>query len=211
MNRSDYYEDLKILARQVRAENGLHSPRVTRTDLRRIYSKCGIQIDLWPYKFRNLRGALFCDELGTTVVLAKGLPEDPMVFTMAHELKHYLKDRELGLSYCDLSNADKPLEVGAEVFAAEFLFPDADFVAHLNAMGVGTGKCIPQTLVHLKRDTRTTLSYAGLAIKAERLGFAARDTVTAFKGWKKLEAQLYGVPPWKAKAAASRNGKRQRN
>jgi len=208
VNRFDYYEDLKILAGQVRAENGLQSPRVTRTDLRRIYSKCGIQIDLWPYKFKNLRGAFFCDELGMTVMLAKGLPEDPMVFTMAHELKHYFKDRELGLSYCDLSNEDKPLEVGAEVFAAEFLFPDADFIAHLNAMGVGVGKCTPATLAHLKHQTRTTLSYAGLAIKAERLGFAPRDTVTTFKGWKKLEEQLFGVPPWKARLAS--RGRRRR-
>ena len=208
MNRSDYYEELKILAGQVRAENGLHSPRVTRTDLRKIYAKCGIKIDLWPYKFRNLRGALFCDDLGTTVVLAKGLPEDPMVFTMAHELKHYLKDRELGLSYCDLSNEDKPLEVGAEIFAAEFLYPDADFIAHLTAMGVGVGRCAPETLVHLKRDTRTTLSYAGLAIKAERLGFAQRDTVTAFKGWKKLEEHLYGVPFWKARLGSGRSARR---
>jgi hypothetical protein len=199
-----YYEDLKILAGQIRVENGLHSSRVTRTDLRRIYSKCGIQIDLWPYKFRSLRGAFFCDEIGMTVMLAKGLPEDPMVFTMAHELKHYFKDRELGLSYCDLSNEHKPLEVGAEVFAAEFLFPDSDFIAHLNDMGVGVGKCTQETLVHLKRDTRTTLSYAGLSIKAERLGFAPRDSVTPFKGWKKLEEQLYGVPPWKARAASRR-------
>ena len=208
MNRSNYYEDLKILARQVRAENGLNSPRVTRTDLRRIYSKCDIQIDLWPYKFKNLRGAFFCDELGMTVMLAKDLPEDPKVFTMAHELKHYFKDRELGLSYCDLSNEDKPLEVGAEVFAAELLFPEADFIAHLNAMGIRVGKCSPATLVHLKHQTRTTLSYAGLAIKAERLDFAPRDTVTAFKGWKKLEEQLYGVAPWKARLAS--DGRRSR-
>lgn len=208
MNSAGYYEDLKILARQIRAENGLNSPRVTRTDLRKIYSKCGIQIDLWPYKFKNLRGAFFCDELGMTVMLAKGLPEDPQAFTMAHELKHYFKDRELGLSYCDLSNEDKPLEVGAEVFAAELLFPEANFIAHMNAMGIGRGNCSPETLVHLKHKTRTTLSYAGLAIKTERLGFAPRDTVTAFKGWKKLEEQLYGVPPWRAKAA-SRRGRRR--
>lgn len=210
MNRNGYYEDLKTLAGQVRAEHGLQSPRVTRTDLRRIYSKCGIQVDLWPYKFKNLRGAFFCDELGMTVMLAKGLPEDPTVFTMAHELKHYFKDRDLGHSVCDLSNEDKPLEVGAEVFAAEFLFPDTDFIAHLKAMGVSVGKCSTETLVHLKRETRTTLSYAGMAIKAERLGFAPHDTVTAFKGWKKLEEQLYGVNPWKARAA-SRRGRHRPN
>jgi Zn-dependent peptidase ImmA (M78 family) len=201
VNTSSHYDDLKILAREIRADYGLDTPRVLRRDLRRIYSKCGITIDLWPYKLRNLRGAFFCDEFGMTVMLAKGLPEDPMVFTMAHELKHYYKDRELGLSYCDLSNENKPLEVGAEIFASEFLFPEADFITHMNRMGVGRGECIAETLVHLKRETRTTLSYAGLSIKAERLTFAARNTVTVFKGWRKLEVQLYGVPYYKIRAA----------
>jgi len=63
---------------------------VLRSDLRRIYRTEGIRIDLWPYKFKGLRGAYFNDELGPTVLLAKGLPQDPMVFTMAHELKHHV-------------------------------------------------------------------------------------------------------------------------
>ncbi|MGH9928959.1 MAG: ImmA/IrrE family metallo-endopeptidase [Pyrinomonadaceae bacterium] len=194
MNAPAYYEDLKKLAREVRAQNGLDTPRVLRRDLRKIYSKCGISIDLWPYRLRNLRGAFFSDDLGMTVMLAKGLPEDPMVFTMAHELKHYYRDRELGLSYCDLSNDQKPLEVGAEVFASEFLFPDGDFIKHMQQMGITCGLCTPETLVRLKHETRTTLSYAGLSIKAERLRFAASDSVTTFNGWRKLEDQMYGVP-----------------
>jgi hypothetical protein len=99
-----YYEDLKALARQVRAEHGLRSPRVLPRDLMKIYDQYGITIDLWPYRFRNLRGAFINDRLGMTVMLAKGLPQDPMVFTMAHELKHFFRDRDLGISYCDRSN-----------------------------------------------------------------------------------------------------------
>ena len=83
MNQRAYYEELKLLARQVRAENGLRSPRVLASDLRRIYDKYGITIDSWPYRLRNLRGAFISDHLGTTVMLASGLPQDPMVFTMA--------------------------------------------------------------------------------------------------------------------------------
>jgi Zn-dependent peptidase ImmA (M78 family) len=95
VNTQSYYEDLKQLAREVRAENGLTSPRVVASDLRRIYAKNGIEIDEWPYRFRNLRGAFINDDLGPTVMLAKGLPQDPMVFTMAHELKHFFRDRVL--------------------------------------------------------------------------------------------------------------------
>ena len=83
MNLHNYYEDLKLLARRVRAENGLSSPRVLPSDLRRIYAKHGIEVDEWPYRFRHLRGAFINDHLGTTVMLAKGLPRDPMAFTMA--------------------------------------------------------------------------------------------------------------------------------
>ena len=193
MNTQSYYEDLKALARQVRAENGLSSPRVLPGDLMRIYAKYEIVLDQWPYRFRNLRGAFINDDLGMTIMIAKGLPQDPMVFTMAHELKHFFRDRDLGISYCDQSNLNKALEIGAEIFAAEMLFPDRDFIAQMKMMGVRTNQCLPKTLISLKRKTGTTLSYAGLAIKAERLGFAPAHSVTTIKTWRRLEA-LYGPP-----------------
>jgi Zn-dependent peptidase ImmA (M78 family) len=191
VNRQAYYEELKSLARQVRAENGLRSPRVLASDLRRIYDRHGIVIDSWPYRLRHLRGAFISDSLGTTVMLASGLPQDPMVFTMAHELKHFFRDRDLGISYCDQSNLSKTVEIGAEIFAAELLFPDQDFIKHLRLLRVGRDQCLPRTIVQLKAKTRTTLSYAGLAIKAERLGFAPPSSLTRIKTWRKLEA-LYG-------------------
>ena len=193
MNAQKYYEDLKQLARQVRAENGLSSPRVLASDLMRIYAKYGIVIDEWPYRFRHLRGAFINDHLGMTVMVAKGLPRDPMVFTMAHELKHFFRDRDLGISYCDQSNLNKSLEIGAEIFAAELLFPDRDFVAHMRRMGIRGDQCLPKNLIQLKRQTGTTLSYAGLAIKAERLGFAPSHSLTTIKTWRRLEA-LYSAP-----------------
>ena len=188
MNTQSYYEDLKALARQVRAEHGLSSPRVLPSDLMRIYARYGIELDEWPYRFRNLRGAFIDDHLGTTVMIAKGLPQDPMVFTMAHELKHFFRDRDLGISYCDQSNLNRSLEVGAEIFAAELLFPDRDFIAQMKKMGVRTNQCLPKNLIRLKRQTGTTLSYAGLAIKAERLGFAPSHSLTTIKTWRRLEA-----------------------
>lgn len=191
MNQQAYYEDLKQLARQVRAEFGLHSPRVVERDLRRIYEQNGIAIDDWPYRLRNLRGAFIYDHLGATVMLATGLPQDPKVFTMAHELKHFYRDRHLGMSYCDQSNLSKTLEIGAEIFAAELLFPDKDFMTQMRLMRVGTNQCLPQTLVSLKQKTRTTLSYAGLAIKAERLGYAPPRSLTRIKTWRKFE-EIYG-------------------
>ena len=202
MNTQLYYEDLKLLARQVRAENGLSSPRVLPSDLMRIYAKHGIEVDEWPYRFRHLRGAFINDHLGTTVMLAKGLPQDPMVFTMAHELKHFFRDRDLGISYCDQSNLNKSLEIGAEIFAAELIFPDRDFVSYMTRMGIRGNLCLPKNLIQLKRQTGTTLSYAGLAIKAERLGFAPSHSLTTIKTWRRLEA-LHSPP------VAKRAGRRR--
>jgi Zn-dependent peptidase ImmA (M78 family) len=124
-------------------------------------------------------------------MLATGLPQDPMVFTMAHELKHFFRDRDLGISYCDQSNLSQTVEVGAEIFAAELIYPDQDFIKHMRVLRVGRDQCLPRTLVQLKLKTRTTLSYAGLAIKAERLGYAPPCSLTRIKTWRKLES-IYG-------------------
>ena len=186
MIRPDYY-DVKVLARQVRAENGLTSPRVSTTDLKRIYAKYDIQLDLWPYKLKNLRGAFVSDHYGTSVMLAQSLPQDPMAFTMAHELKHFLTDQDLQVSFCDLSNLNREIEIRAEVFAAEMLFPDQYFVEYMARTGIKRRQCTPETLVRLKQETRTTLSYAGLSIKAERLGYSLPGTVTKVKTWRALE------------------------
>lgn len=196
MNVKAYYDDLKQLARQVRAENGLTTPRVMPSDMRRIYFKHGIEVDLWPYRFKSLRGAFISDKLGTTVMLASGLPLDPLVFTMAHELKHFFRDRNLGISYCDQSNASKILEIGAEIFASELIFPDRDFLNSMDRIGIRENQCLPRTLVWLKRKTRTTLSYAGLAIKAERLRFAPIGTLTKVKTWRKLE-KMYALTSYR--------------
>lgn len=196
MNRYNYYENMKVLARDVRAEYSLNTVRVLRTDLRRIYSALGVRIDTWPHKFRQIRGAYFDDDLGPTVMLPKGLPAEPTVFSMAHELKHHLVDRAQGLSYCLAWNEGEPVEIGAEIFAAELIFPEHEFAALLDERRIGPGECTAETLVRLKHDSRTTLSYAGLVKRAEFLGFARRGSLIDVK-WKRLEENIYGEPVYK--------------
>jgi|CXWL01.1.fsa_nt_gi Zn-dependent peptidase ImmA (M78 family) len=130
-------------------------------------------------------------------MLARGLPEDPFIFTMAHELKHHLVDRDKALAaYCDPSNEDDLVEKGAEVFAAELIFPEGDFKLWLETTHVGKGECTPPNLVKMKHETRTTLSYAGLAKRAERLGYAPFGSLEKIR-WKKLEEEIYGEPTYK--------------
>jgi Zn-dependent peptidase ImmA (M78 family) len=196
VSRADYYRQMRCLAVEIRDRYGLKTPRVLKSDLRRIYNHQGIHIDLWPYKLKKLRGAYFSDESGASVMLAKGLPDDPMIFTMGHELKHHLVDRDSIVALCDPSNQSAEIEIGAEIFAAELIYPEQMFRDHLHAMGVSTGTCTPEQIVALKHDTKTTLSYTGLAKRAEFLGFAQEHSM-AKVAWKKLEENIYGVPLYK--------------
>lgn len=193
---------MKILAREVRAEFGLTTPRVLRSDLRRIYQKHGIKIDLWPpqaggpCKLRNIRGAYFNDEFGPCVMLDRRLPEDPRVFTMAHELKHHLLDKDWSVSYCGTDNEKTVGEISAEVFAAELIYPEGDFARDLEQRGIVLGQCKAIDIVHLKHDVQTTLSYTGLAKRAVFLNFTPMGIFDKVQ-WKKLEEQVYGVPFYK--------------
>jgi IrrE N-terminal-like domain len=156
----------------------------------------GVRIDLWPYPLRQLRGAYFNDAFGPTIMVAKGLPDEPAIFTMGHELKHHLVDGELVMNLCSESNVHEAIEIGAEVFAAELIFPEADFADCLHSNSVTTANFHPDHLVHLKRRTSTTLSFAGLVKRVEHLGFATPGSMKSVQ-WKKREEALYGEPVYK--------------
>lgn len=182
-----------MLAREQRKKYAISGPRVLRNDMRRIFREEGIRIDYWDRPMKKIRGAYFNDDIGATVMVLKSLPTDPCVFTLAHEFKHHLADRAVGLVMCESTPASEMIEIGAEVFAAEFLFPEECFKALMNQMEVGLLCCTAESLVRLKHDTKTTLSYTGLAKLAVRLGFASDGSLPK-TGWRKLEEQLYGVP-----------------
>jgi hypothetical protein len=171
-----------------------------------VYSSLDIRIDLWDHKFKELRGAYFNDDLGATVMIPKGLPAEPTVFSLGHELKHHLVDRELGAAYCYASNNSEPIEIGAEIFAAELIFPEQEFSDTLAAYDLINGQCTPEILVRLKRDTRTTLSFAGIAKRAEFLGFAPSGSLAKVR-WRVLEEQMYGEPVYKRVIAARQRSK----
>lgn len=202
MTASEYYEELKQLARKQRALFGLVSPKVTLTDLHKIYKHYGISCDLWPMSglsganLRSVRGAYFALEHGPCVLVSRQLPTAQRVYTMAHELKHHLTDSNQTIAFCHEANVPAQIEIGAEVFAAELIYPEADFSQDLKKEGVAYGTCTAEDLVHLKHRTNTTLSYTSLSKRAERLGFALPDTLPK-SGWMKLEEKLYGEPDYK--------------
>lgn len=190
------YENMRSLANDIRAQYGMSGARVIKSQIRRIYRDQGIHVDYWPNKLKHLRGAYFPNEGSPSVLVAKHLPVEQQIFTLAHELKHHLADREAAFSYCDPTNRDTVVEVSAEVFAAELIFPQALFAELLESAGVARGACSADDIVRLKVNSATTLSYQGLVKMAEFLRFAERGSFTKFQ-FRKRQEQMYGEPIYK--------------
>jgi len=195
---------MRELASQQRELFKVDGARVLKSDLRKMLKHHGVQVDLWPMpglkarkSLKNLRGAYINHlECGPCVMISRDLPDEPQVFTMAHELKHHLADREQITAFCHEANTSDMVEIGAEVFAAELIYPEQLFKDGLTGMGVELGGLIPRNIVDLKRESRTTLSYAGMAKRATFLGYADAESLKGIQ-WKKLEESIYGEPAYK--------------
>lgn len=191
------YEAARLLAYETREQHGLSGPFVKLSQIKAIYKKLGIKVVYWPHKFSVLRGIYINDDLGPTVMVSKNLPDDPKIFTLGHELKHHLVDNGV----CSTTDDDTTLrEVSAEVFAAELLLPEPLFIEGLAELGVTPGGNtideVKRAIVTFKKNTGTTLSYAGLAKRADRLGYVQSGALFG-TSWVKLEEQIFGVPFYK--------------
>lgn len=192
MTPSEHYREARLKANEIRASYNLSTPRVMVSDLTRIYREEGVGRPYYNPNFRGTRfkGAYFRDDIGVTVMINKKLigQIDPKVFTLGHELKHHLMDDITGV--CSAENERTLLEVGADVFAAELIYPEDMFVRDLAARSVGWGGCTPETVVKLKHETQTTLSHTGLALRATRLGYALAGVLDNVQ-WNNLRDSLY--------------------
>jgi Zn-dependent peptidase ImmA (M78 family) len=192
MRRSDYYDLLKAKAREVRASHNLTTPKVMLSDMRRIYRTLGIKIDYWKGKLRKVRGAYTNIDNEPCVMVYASLPEEQRIFTLAHELKHHFFDQ--GEGRVDVDN--EASEIGAEIFAVELIFPDGDFHSFMQKLGVAKGCCTAESIVRLKRQSQTTLSFASLAKRATHHEYALPGSFDAVK-WRKLEESIFGEPEYK--------------
>jgi len=197
MNRRAYYRNMQALALEVRKRNGLTRADISIKQMWKVYRAEGIErIDFWP-NLRQIRAAYFNDECGVSVMLARGLPDEPTIFSMAHELKHHLVDKNLMVTLCGptdnprIADDRNVIEIGAEVFAAEFIYPEADFVRDFEKIG---GPCNPKALVKLKEATSTSLSYQAMVKRSLRLGLLHYTDELRFEGvhWGLLEKMVFG-------------------
>lgn len=192
---------MKKLAANVRKEHKLTTSRVLPSDLKIILKAEGVsEIVLFP-GFKNLRGMYYFEGKLPIVAVKKDLPRDPYAFTLGHELKHHLVDQHLlskdfDSMVCTTKNQEEMIEIGAEVFSAELLYPEELFLHDIFAQGVGSSGCKPEDLVYLKKATDTTLSYSGLAKRATLLRLVTPGSLDNIP-WKKLEEEIFGEPIYK--------------
>ncbi len=118
---------------------------------------------------------------------------------LVHELKHHFTDISIlqgGQLKCGDYNANHLIEKSAEVFAAEFIFPEVEFLARTQEMGIQRMLCSPEDVVRLKRSCNASVSYTFLRKRLVRLGHAQEATFAKIKSTK-LEESMFGEPIYK--------------
>ena len=203
------YEHLKELARKKRREHNVETSSLGLRKVREIYKANGIIIDsrkLPP----AIRAVYMCDGGDPSVLVNKQLPPEPRLFSLVHELKHHYCDQaaiENGEIRCGDYNANRIIEIGAEVFAAEFIYPESEFLTLAEALGLNRGQLSAEDLVHFKKSAGATISYKFIQKRFELFGYVAKGQFAKVQ-FHKLEEEIYGVPiykqPWFRNRRASK-------
>jgi Zn-dependent peptidase ImmA (M78 family) len=198
MSRTEYYDAITALAAAKRTEFGITTANVGLRELRRIYKDQGIKIDLWELSPR-IRAVYMSEAGDASVLVNKNLPPIPRLFSMVHELKHHFCDREAierGKLQCGDFNANEVIEIGAEVFAAEFIYPEQEFCANVEQLRLRPGVLSPEDVVRLKRCCPAPVSYKFLQKRLERIGYIQTGQFGGVQ-FQKLEETIYGQPIYK--------------
>ena len=192
------YEQLKALASQKRSKYGVVTTEFGLQKVRSIYRDEGITLDYRATK-PKIRAIYMCDDDDPSVMINKALPEEPKLFSLVHELKHHYLDRsviEQGQIKCGDYNANQDIEIAAEVFAAEFIYPESEFLTLARDMGLLPGKVTAADIVRFKRACGAKVSYIFLRKRFERLRLVQAGLLAKVQ-FKKLEEKLFGTPIYK--------------
>jgi Zn-dependent peptidase ImmA (M78 family) len=193
MSRRAYYEELQKLAREKRAEYGVVTSSFGLQEVRAIYKQEGIRIDHWALP-RKIKALYMCEDGDCSVALQAKLPYEPKLFALIHELKHHYRDREAlgaGVIHCGDYDRNELIEKGAEVFAAEFIYPEGEFAENLENLRLAVRQ--PSDVVEIKRSCKAKVSYRFICKRLERLGHISSGQFDGVQ-FQKLEDKIYGVP-----------------
>jgi Zn-dependent peptidase ImmA (M78 family) len=192
------YDAVIELAKAKRIEHSVSTSALNLPFIRRIYKSEGVKIDKWGFGSKIRAVYMFADG-DASVAIKSGMPRVPTLFSLAHELKHHFLDQKLiqdGRLKCGDYNANEAIEIAAEVFAAEFIYPEDEFITCVDALGIQSGSCTPEDVVRLKRACNAPVSYQFLSKRLLRLGYATAGAFDKVK-FQNLEEKMFGVPIYK--------------
>jgi len=195
---STSYDELKVLAHEKRQQYGVATRELGLTKVREIYRDEGVAIDYLKLP-PKIRAIYMCDDGDPSVAVNKQLPNVPRLFSLVHELKHHFVDREeieRGGMKCGDYNANRRIEIGGEIFAAEFIYPEAEFLEDATSYGLKPMELMPEDIVKFKKSCEATVSYKFLRKRLERFGFIREGQFSDVQ-FQKLEEQVFGLPIYK--------------
>jgi len=198
IDRSAYYSHIRELASIKRTEFSVKTEAFGLSKVREIYRREGIVIDSRKLTSR-LKAIYMCSDGDCSVAIRKDLPKEPKLFALVHELKHHWADRQLmeaGHLSCGSFNENELHEKAAEVFAAEFIYPESEFRSDIYSFAEAhkIQNWTVDDVVHFKRNKcRANVSYTYIRKRLEWLG---KISPAQFHGvqFQKREDQLYGAP-----------------
>ena len=192
-NRNSYYQDLKSLAREKREYYNVDTSNFGLREVRRIYGAEGVKIDYWPLPSK-IKALYMCADEQYSVAIQQKLPYEPKLFALLHELKHHYTDQEIigsGVIHCGDYNRNEVIEIGAEVFAAEFIYPEEEFAQDVLSLRIS--KWDATDVVRFKHNCKAKVSYQFILKRLERLRLLSRNQFKGVK-FRNLEDQIFGVP-----------------
>lgn len=198
-SHSAYYREMRNLALEKRQEYGVQTATFGLRELRKIYRAEGIRIDIWPLRSRRIRASYHCDDDDVSVLLKKGLPKEPTLFALTHELKHHYIDQAMiqaGFYTCGDYNANAKIEVAAEVFAAEFIYPEQEMKQLLEELEITQANCSAERIIAFKRACPAKVSYQFLLKRFVWFGLCGKAAFAKVQ-FQKLEESIYGLPIYK--------------
>lgn len=199
VSRSEYYRQCRALAQVKRALHHVQTDSLNLLVMQNIYRAEGISIDRRKLKGNRIKAAYYSDDNDCSVLVNKSLPKEPKLFALAHELKHHYMDRQQitdGVIECGDYNAHEIIEKGAEVFAAEFIYPEVEMRRLIGELGITNLTCTPEKMVEFKRECRACVSYTFILKRFTRFSLCKRGAFDKVK-FTKLEEEMFGPPIYK--------------
>jgi uncharacterized protein DUF955 len=193
-----YYQEMRQLAHSKRVEHQVQTASLNLQVIRRIYRAEGIKMDYWDTS-NKIRAAYFCEDDDYSVLINRKLPREPKLFSLVHELKHHYVDQFIikeGEIRCGDYNANQTIEIAAEVFAAEFIYPESEMLALVSDLGITRGNCSPAKVVEFKRNCPAVVSYKFIVKRFEWFRLCAGGEYKKIK-FQRLEEDLHGRPFYK--------------